>query len=238
MDQFPAIPRLLLPDNFELPVPILELPQAEIPRIEPIFIPQTVQPGSIQDLEPPALTLPPLEDLELIPEEEDSPEEISEESEETEETEETEDEEKDAKTDTQPTPPTLTLPPIQNTLIEVPFEPIIDEPSLPVLIEETEEIESEPEPKELEGVTTIEIIGLPIPIPKPEILVAAGATATVSVAATLASTSILKKVTGLMKPLVKKIFNTAAKLRGKKPRPTWARERLEQRRNRRQKTEN
>ena len=69
-------------------------------------------------------------------------------------------------------------------------------------------------------------------MPEPEILVAAGATATVSVAATLASTSILKQLTGAMKPLIKKIFNVIAKARGQKPRPTWARERLAQRRNR------
>ena len=71
-------------------------------------------------------------------------------------------------------------------------------------------------------------------MPKPEILVAAGATATVSVAATLATTSILKKLISVMKPLIKKIMTLALKKFGKTPPKSWARERLEQRQRRSQ----
>ena len=238
MDNFPEIPILRLPDNFLLPAPILELPTAELPKIEPIFVPQTVQPGSLQDPELPPVEFPTLEDLLPVPQAEPSPEEESETTEEleeqkkdqTEETEEAASEEPDANTEILPTLPNLQLPLIQTTPIEEPLEVITDEFSFPA---EEPEAEEPVKTEEIEGVTTVQVLGVPIPMPEPEILVAAGATATVSVAATLASTSILKQLTGAMKPLIKKIFNAVAKARGKEPRPTWARERLEQRRNKR-----
>ena len=92
-----------------------------------------------------------------------------------------------------------------------------------------EEIEPSVPEESIEGVVTVNILGLGVPVPEPEILVAAGATATTSVAATLATTSLIKKVAGYMKPVIKKII---AKLKKKKV-ETWARERLVQRRHRR-----
>lgn len=91
-----------------------------------------------------------------------------------------------------------------------------------------DEIEPSVPEESMEGVVTVNVLGLGVPVPEPEILVAAGATATTSVAATLATTSLIKKVSGYMKPVIKKII---AKLRKKKVQ-TWARERLVQRRHR------
>ena len=47
-----------------------------------------------------------------------------------------------------------------------------------------------------------------IPIPSNEILITAGTTATVSVAATLTATSVFKWTVNLMKPVLKKLWNT------------------------------
>jgi len=99
-----------------------------------------------------------------------------------------------------------------------PFEEEPIEPIVPAV----------PKTAAIEGVVTVQVLGVPLPMPAPEILVAAGATAGVSVAATLASTSILKKVTGIMKPIIKQII---ARLQKKKfVKLSWARERLVQRR--------
>lgn len=92
------------------------------------------------------------------------------------------------------------------------------------------------ETSEVEGVMELDLWGLSIPLPKPEILVAAGTTATVSVAATLSATWTLKKVTSLMKPVVKQVVGRLQKLR-KKEVPTWSRERLAQRRRKVQSTD-
>lgn len=91
-----------------------------------------------------------------------------------------------------------------------------------------EEIDDSLPEENVEGVITVNLFGLGVPVPEPQILVAAGATATTSVAATLATTSLIKKVAGYMKPVIKKII---AKLKKKKV-ETWARERLVQRRHR------
>ena len=84
---------------------------------------------------------------------------------------------------------------------------------------------------------TIPVIDKEIPVPKPEILVTAVSTAGVasvaSVAATLAATSLFKRVMQLAKPVTKAIVKKLAKVR-KKPAPlTWARERRLERRRRR-----
>ena len=202
MEGFPKIPKLLIPDNFSVPVPPLQYPGVELLRFDPIFLPQKVTPGSVEDLKE--------------QEEEENPQE-----EKTDQKEKTGPQDKAGNKGTSPpqTPPTPELPPIQTTPIEL--------PSLP-----QDEDDSVPEP-ELEGVITVQVLGVPIPMPEPEILVAAGATATVSVAATLASTSILKNVISLMKPVIKKIMTLILKKFGKKPPKSWARERLEQRQSRR-----
>ena len=38
----PKLPSLLLPEAFQLPIPILELPQADIPSYEPLVVPPNV----------------------------------------------------------------------------------------------------------------------------------------------------------------------------------------------------
>ena len=221
MEDFPEIPKLLVPDNFGIPVPFLEYPRAELPVFDPIFVPQKIDPGSINDLLQDLADIHREENLKEEAEQEENPREENSQEEKKDQKEKKEHLDKAPDTNTMPLPkpPNLLLPPIQNTPIEVPS-----------LLED--EDASVPE-SELEGVTVIQVLGLPIPMPAPEILVAAGTTATVSVAATLATTSILKKIISIMKPLIKKIMTLVLKKFGKKPPKSWARERLEQRPNRR-----
>lgn len=209
MENFPELPKLVIPDSFSVPAPPLQYPGVELLKFDPIFVPQRVTPGSIQDY------------LQKLAEQEQE-ENLQEEQKDQKEKTEPQDKAENKGTSPPQTLPSPALPPIQTTPIE-----------LPSLLED--EDDSIPEP-ELEGVMIIQVLGLPIPMPAPEILVAAGTTATVSVAATLASTSILKKVISIMKPLIKKIMTLALKKFGKKPPKSWARERLEQRRSRRLKT--
>ena len=209
MENFPELPRLAIPNSFSVPAPPLQYPGVELLKFDPIFLPQRVTPGSIQDY---------LQKLAEQEQEENPQEEQKDQKEQTK----PQDKAENKGTSPPQIPPTPELPPIQTTPIE-----------LPSLVED--EDDSIPEP-ELEGVITVQVLGIPIPMPEPEILVAAGATATVSVAATLASTSILKKVISIMKPLIKKIMTLALKKFGKKPPKSWARERLEQRQSRRLKT--
>tara|TARA_Y100000287_G_scaffold8902_1_gene6760 strand:+ start:1541 stop:2188 length:648 start_codon:yes stop_codon:yes gene_type:complete len=214
MENFPELPKLVIPDSFSIPAPPLQYPGVELLKFDPIFVPQRVKPGSIQDY---------LQKL-AEQEQEENLEEENPQEEQKDRKEQTKPQDKAENKGTSPPqiPPSPALPPIQTTPIE-----------LPSLVED--EDDSIPEP-ELEGVITVQVLGIPIPMPEPEILVAAGATATVSVAATLASTSILKKVISIMKPLIKKIMTLALKKFGKKPPKSWARERLEQRQSRRLKT--
>ena len=209
MENFPELPRLAIPNSFSVPAPPLQYPGVELLKFDPIFLPQRVTPGSIQDY---------LQKLAEQEQEENPQEEQKDQKEQTK----PQDKAENKGTSRPQIPPSPALPPIQTT-------PIV----LPSLMED--EDDSIPEP-ELEGVITVQVLGIPIPMPEPEILVAAGATATVSVAATLASTSILKKVISIMKPLIKKIMTLVLKKFGKKPPKSWARERLEQRQSRRLKT--
>ena len=212
MENFPELPKLVIPDSFSIPAPPLQYPGVELLKFDPIFVPQRVKPGSIQDY---------LQKL-AEQEQEENLEEENPQEEQKDRKEQTKPQDKAENKGTSPPqiPPSPALPPIQTTPIE-----------LPSLVED--EDDSIPEP-ELEGVITVQVLGIPIPMPEPEILVAAGATATVSVAATLASTSILKNVISVMKPLIKKIMTLALKKFGKTPPKTWSRERLEQRRNKSQ----
>ena len=196
MENFPELPKLVIPDSFLIPAPLLDYPGVELLQFDPIFVPQTVQPGSIQDL--------------VVPQEEQD----SSEQEQNQENPKSPGKEQDTNQKPQQTQQNQLPLQTQTTPVEVPSIDQYDDDSLP---------------EEIEGVTTVDVLGLPIPMPKPEILVAAGATATVSVAATLASTSILKKVISLLKPLIKKIMTLALKKFGKEPPKSWARERLEQR---------
>jgi len=197
MEKFPELPKLAIPDSLAIPAPLLDYPGVELLQFDPIFVPQRVLPGSIQDL--------------MAPEEEED----SSEQKQNQEQKKSPSKEQNEGTKHQLKLQNQGLPPIQTTPIELPSLRQNDDDSLPA---------------EIEGVTTVEVLGLPVPMPKPEILVAAGATATVSVAATLATTSILKQLISVMKPLIKKIMTLVLKKVGKTPPKSWARERLEQRR--------
>jgi hypothetical protein len=96
-------------------------------------------------------------------------------------------------------------------------------PSIPTL----------PEPLAAE-VTEIVVPGtqVKIPVPKAEILSAAATTSVISVGATLAATSMFKRLVQIFKPTFKAVAKKIQKLRGK-PVRTWARQRLSERHRRR-----
>ena len=83
-------------------------------------------------------------------------------------------------------------------------------------------------------VTQVVIPGtqLRVPVPKAEILSAAATTSVISVGATLAATSMFKRLVQIFKPTFKALAAKVQKLRGK-PVKTWARQRLSERHQRR-----
>ena len=91
-----------------------------------------------------------------------------------------------------------------------------------------------PEPSAAE-VTTVVVPGtsVKIPVPKAEILSAAATTSVISVGATLAATSMFKRLVQVFKPTFKAVAARIQKLRGK-PVQSWARQRLSERHQRRQ----
>ena len=90
-----------------------------------------------------------------------------------------------------------------------------------------------PEPLAAE-VTEIVVPGtsIAVPVPKAEILSAAATTSVISVGATLAATSMFKRLVQVFKPTFKALAAKVQKLRGK-PVRTWARQRLSERHRRR-----
>ena len=94
-------------------------------------------------------------------------------------------------------------------------------------------IQAIPEPLAAE-VTEIVVPGtqVKIPVPKAEILSAAATTSVISVGATLAATSMFKRLVQIFKPTFKALAAKVQKLRGK-PVKTWARQRLSERHQRR-----
>jgi hypothetical protein len=94
-------------------------------------------------------------------------------------------------------------------------------------------IQAIPEPLAAE-VTEVVVPGtqLKIPVPKAEILSAAATTSVISVGATLAATSMFKRLVQVFKPTFKALAAKVQKLRGK-PVRTWARQRLSERHRRR-----
>ena len=83
-------------------------------------------------------------------------------------------------------------------------------------------------------VTEIVVPGtsIAVPVPKAEILSAAATTSVISVGATLAATSMFKRLVQVFKPAFKALAAKVQKLRGK-PVRTWARQRLSERHRRR-----
>jgi hypothetical protein len=94
-------------------------------------------------------------------------------------------------------------------------------------------VQAIPEPLAAE-VTEIVVPGtqVKIPVPKAEILSAAATTSVISVGATLAATSMFKRLMQILKPTFKAAAAKVQKLRGK-PVKTWARQRLSERHQRR-----
>ena len=86
-----------------------------------------------------------------------------------------------------------------------------------------------PEPLAAE-VTEIVVPGtsIAVPVPKAQILSAAATTSVISVGATLAATSMFKRLVQVFKPTFKALAAKVQKLRGK-PVRTWARQRLSER---------
>ena len=94
------------------------------------------------------------------------------------------------------------------------------------------EIALPPVPQQQSTLDTVEIpiAGIEVPVPPQEIMVTAAATAGVSsvtaVAGTLVATNLAKRLTSVFKPVIKLAVKKLANLRGKPPAPTWARQRL------------
>lgn len=97
-----------------------------------------------------------------------------------------------------------------------------------------EKVQAAPEPLKAVEITEVVVPGtaVKIPVPKAEILSAAATTSVISVGATLAATSVFKRVVQVLKPTLKALAAKAQKLRGKKV-ETWARRRLRERHQRR-----
>ncbi len=91
-------------------------------------------------------------------------------------------------------------------------------------------IQAVPEPLKAAEVTEVVVPGtsIAVPVPKAEILSAAATTSVISVAATLAATSMFKRLVQIFKPTFKAVAARIQKLRGK-PVRTWARQRLSER---------
>ena len=96
-------------------------------------------------------------------------------------------------------------------------------------------VQAVPEPLKAAEVTTVVVPGtnVKIPVPKAEILSAAATTSVISVGATLAATSMFKRLVQVFKPTFKAVAARMQKLRGK-PVQTWGRQRLSERHQRRQ----
>ena len=80
-------------------------------------------------------------------------------------------------------------------------------------------------------VETVEIFGkFELPVPKQEIMVTAvttaGAAAVASVGATMVAGKLFNQIVKIAKPVIKIVLNKLAKLKGKAPAPTWARQKL------------
>ena len=81
-----------------------------------------------------------------------------------------------------------------------------------------------------ETLNTIELPGgIEVPVPPQEVLVTAvttaGAASVVSVGATMAAGNLFKRIVSIAKPVIKTALKKLAKLTGKKPPLTWARQR-------------
>ena len=104
--------------------------------------------------------------------------------------------------------------------------------------EETPEKPPQPKPPKIpisNEVTKIQIpvLDIEVPVPRAEIVSTAMTTSAVSVGAALAATSIFKRLVSAFKPVIKTAVKKVQKMRGKKV-LSFGRQRLEQRRHKRQ----
>ena len=104
--------------------------------------------------------------------------------------------------------------------IEEKLEPLIRQLKVPLV----------PKQNTSSEVVQINIPGtdIELPLPKAEILSAAATTSVISVGATLAATSVFKKLVSAIKPILKTVVKKIQSRRGK-PVQTWARQRLSER---------
>jgi len=105
--------------------------------------------------------------------------------------------------------------------------------------QETKEEPPQPKPPKIPPISTevtkvqIPVLNIEVPVPRAEIVSTAMTTSAVSVGAALAATSIFKRLVSAFKPVIKTVVKKVQKMRGKKV-LSFGRQRLEQRRHRRQ----
>ena len=132
-----------------------------------------------------------------------------------------------------PAKPAEPAPETQQNLRQLIREALRQSQAAPLVRRVEPSVQAIPEPSAAE-VTEIVVPGtqLKIPVPKAEILSAAATTSVISVGATLAATSMFKRLVQVFKPTLKALAAKVQKLRGK-PVKTWARQRLSERHQRR-----
>jgi len=105
--------------------------------------------------------------------------------------------------------------------------------------QETKEEPPQPKPPKIPSISNevtkvqIPVLNIEVPVPRAEIVSTAMTTSAVSVGAALAATSIFKRLVSAFKPVIKTVVKKVQKMRGKKV-LSFGRQRLEQRRHRRQ----
>jgi len=105
--------------------------------------------------------------------------------------------------------------------------------------QETKEEPPQPKPPKIPPISNevtkvqIPVLNIEVPVPRAEIVSTAMTTSAVSVGAALAATSIFKRLVSAFKPVIKTVVKKVQKMRGKKV-LSFGRQRLEQRRHRRQ----
>lgn len=130
----------------------------------------------------------------------------------------------------QPAKPAELGPETQQNLRQLVREALRQAQAAPSAQRVAPSIPTVPEPLPAAEVTTVVVPGtsIAVPVPKAEILSAAATTSVISVAATLAATSMFKRLVQIFKPTFKAVAARIQKLRGK-PVRSWARQRLSER---------
>ncbi len=129
-----------------------------------------------------------------------------------------------------PAKPAEPAPETQQNLRQLVAEALRQAQAAPSVQRVAPSVQAVPEPLPAAEVTTVVVPGtsIAVPVPKAEILSAAATTSVISVAATLAATSMFKRLVQIFKPTFKAVAARIQKLRGK-PVRSWARQRLSER---------